>query len=254
MLRPLKGNLERKTRLYAGKTGVSGARHGMIFSTMSDKASSAVNQQATQLKSWGSSETIRRAPLSEKEIKAYLQGALHDGTLSSNKRIRISQKGTEWLEFLKRLLKKLGYNSWIYKEGKNRKVYVLETLAKFLEFDFDPLTLKSKKEKIAYVRGFFDAEGGIPKNERTKFYIQLSQKDRKKIEKLKKLLADLKIKTGRVHNPSKRVDPDYWRIYVLKKSHQRFCESIGSWHPRKFRILRKRMKIWSTPYSDIGVT
>jgi len=114
---------------------------------MSEKASSAVNQQETQhffkKDAVGSSETIRQAPL----LKAYLLGALHDGTFSWNKRFRISQKGKEWLKFLKRLFNQLGYNAWIYKEGVNRKVYVLETLADFLSFEFDPLRLKTKKEK-----------------------------------------------------------------------------------------------------------
>jgi len=71
---------------------------------------------------------MRQAPLSQEVIKAYLLGALHDGTFSSNKRFRISQKGTEWLKILQKLLAKIGYNAWIYKEGSNRKVYVLESL------------------------------------------------------------------------------------------------------------------------------
>jgi len=41
------------------------------------------------------SETTRRAPFLDKEIKAYFLGALHDGTFSQNKRFRISQKGQE---------------------------------------------------------------------------------------------------------------------------------------------------------------
>jgi intein-encoded DNA endonuclease-like protein len=163
--------------------------------------------------------------------------------LNKGKRIRISQKGTEWLKILQQILKKLGYNSWIYKEGKNRKVYVLETLANFLDFNFDPLSLKSKKEKIGYIRGFFDAEGGIPKTEKGRFYIQLVQKINEKLKKVKKLLSELGIKTGKIHNPSKRADPNYWRIYVLKESQKEFVKVIGSWHPRKIRALEKRTKI-----------
>ena len=88
-----------------------------------DNASSAANQQGTQRfqagkdpesvggstfstpltrkgetpERTGPSETIRRAPFSVKEAKAYLLGALHDGTFSSNQRFRISQKGKNWL-------------------------------------------------------------------------------------------------------------------------------------------------------------
>ncbi|MDP2864560.1 MAG: LAGLIDADG family homing endonuclease, partial [bacterium] len=185
------------------------------------------------------SETTRRAPL----IKAYLLGTLHDGTFSSNKRFRISQVGTDWLRILQGLFRKLGYNSWIYKEGKYRKVYVLETLANFLDFNFNPLELKTEEEKIGYIKGFFDAEGGIPRDEKARFYIQLVQNDREKLVKIKKVLNDLKIEAGKIHNPSQSVDPDYWRIYILAKSQQVFLRKIGTWHPRKIKTLKKRMMI-----------
>jgi len=204
---------------------------------MSKNASSAANQQGSLRRLANDpSETTRQDP----QIKAYLLGSLHDGTFSSNKRFRISQVGTDWLKILKELFRKLGYNSWIYREGKYRRVYVLETLANFLDFNFDPLTLKNNEEKISYIRGFFDAEGGIPRNEKARFYIQLVQNDRKKLEKLKVLLNDLKIKTGRIHNPSQLVDSDYWRMYVLANSQKIFLTKIGTWHPRKIKALKKR--------------
>jgi len=203
---------------------------------MSKNASSADNQQGSLS---DPSETTRRAPL----IKAYLLGTLHDGTFSSNKRFRISQLGTDWLEILQKLFKQLGYNSWIYKEGANRRVYVLETLADFLDFGFNPLKLKNKEEKICYIKGFFDAEGGIPRNSEARFYIQLTQNDKDKLEKLKKMLDGLGIKTGKIHNPSKLVDPDYWRMYILSDYQRAFLSKIGSWHPRKIKTLKKRVKI-----------
>jgi len=205
---------------------------------MREKVFGADNQQGSR-RSGDPSETTRRAP----PIKAYLLGALHDGTFSSNKRFRISQVGTDWLKILQGLFRKLGYNSWIYKEGKYRKVYVLETLANFLDFNFNPLELKTEEEKIGYIKGFFDAEGGIPRDEKARFYIQLVQNDRGKLVKIKKLLNDLRIETGKIHNPSQSVDPDYWRMYVVAKSQQSFLKKIGTWHPRKIKALRKRMVI-----------
>lgn len=134
---------------------------------MSDNVFSADNQQGSRPalleKSWiDPSETTRRAPLFRRVIVAYFLGAIHDGTFSQNGRSRISQKGVDWPLILKDLLKQIGYNAWIYQEGKDRDVYILETLADFLDFHFDPLQLQSKEESIAYIRGFFDAEGGIP--------------------------------------------------------------------------------------------
>lgn len=211
---------------------------------MSNKVTSAGNQQGSlrQLTD-DPSETTRRAPLSQEIIKAYLFGALHDATFSSNKRFRFSQKGTEWLKFLQTLFKKLGYNSWLYKEGSQRSVYVLETLASFLDFAFNPLELKNKSEQESYIRGYFDAEGGIPRETQARFYIQLTQSDKEKLRKIKKVLIDLGINTGKIHNPSKAIDPDYWRIYVLRDSQERFVKVIGSWHPRKIATLRKRIVI-----------
>ena len=205
---------------------------------MRNKVSSAGNQQGSlrQLAD-DPSETTRRASF----LKAYLLGTLHDGTFSSNRRFRISQSGTDWLRILQRIFKKLGYNSWIYKEGKDRNVYVLETLCKKLNFSFDPLNLTAK-EKIAYIKGFFDAEGGMP-HKLERFYIQLVQKDFKKIQTIKDLLNELGIGSGKIHNPSKKVDPDYWRIFIPSKDYKKFAEIINSFHPLKAKIFRERMKI-----------
>lgn len=207
---------------------------------MSKKASDAENQQATPL-SGGASETICQTPLTKEEILAYLNGAIHDATLNKGKRIRFSQRNKQWLEILQKFLKQIGYNSWIYKEGKDRNVYVLETLCKELNFSFDPSNL-TVKEKVAYIKGFFDAEGGIP-HKLERFYIQLVQKDFKKIQTIKDLLNELGIGSGKIHNPSKEVDPDYWRIFIPSKDYKKFAEIINSFHPLKAKIFRERMKI-----------
>lgn len=188
------------------------------------------------------SETTRRTPTT-KEIKAYLLGALHDATLSHRQSFRYSQKGTRWLMLLRRLFSRLDCRSWIYKEGRHRTVYVLETMASFLDFDCDPLHLKTRAEKTSYIRGFFDAEGGIPRELTARFYIQLVQKDKHKLTKIKQILEELNISTGVIHNPSRAVDPDYWRLYVKTASQRDFAKIIGSWHPKKAVILECRMVI-----------
>lgn len=174
---------------------------------MSNNAGNADNQQATPRSTFwrGASETKRVAPLDQKIIKAYLQGALHDATFSSNRRYRFSQKGTGWLILLKDLLGKINYSSWIYREGRGREVFVLETLADFLDFAFNPLSLRDAPVKAAYVRGFFDAEGGVPRNSSDRFYIQLVQNSKPKLEALKKVLNELGIETGHIHNPVKEL-------------------------------------------------
>jgi len=67
---------------------------------VSDKASSAVNQQGSLRQSADDpSETTRRTPVANerKEILAYLQGAMHDASLNKGKRVRFVQKYREWL-------------------------------------------------------------------------------------------------------------------------------------------------------------
>lgn len=210
---------------------------------MSENAVGAGNQQETSINIGGSSETTRQAPFSKEEAIAYLQGALHDATFNKGKRFRFSQKGIEWLEILKEAFSLLGFNSWIYREGKTRDVYVLETLAHFLDFRFDPLQLKAEGEQRAYIRGFFDAEGGIPHSASASFYIQLVQNDRNKLQKIKTILNRMDIRTGIIHNPSKKLYPEYWRMFVLQSGQRKFVQKIGTIHPRKIKLLQERMMI-----------
>src|SRR5262249_16180509 len=151
------------------------------------------------------------------------QGALHDGTRSELHRThRFSQKGTEWLNRLAAILTVLGHRSWLYQEGKDRTVFALETSASFLDFHFPSQQLASQPEQIAYVRGYFDAEGGLPQSPDARFYIQLTQKDRVELVQVTAILEMLGVASGKVHNPSKRIDPDYWRFFVRTKAHLAF--------------------------------
>lgn len=192
------------------------------------------------------SETTRRTPfipaMNEREIYAYVHGAMHDASLNKGRRVRFGQKYPEWLELIQSLLRFVGVRSWMYKEGKDRDLFILETVCRDLDFAFDPGKLTTKGEKVAYIRGFFDAEGGVPRNG-GEFYIQLVQKDLRKMETIRNILTGLGIQCGVIHNPSRRVDPHYWRIFIARKSHKDFASVIGSWHPIKAEIFFKRMMI-----------
>jgi hypothetical protein len=180
------------------------------------------------------------APILSGEFQAYLQGALHDGTFNRlHKTHRISQKGSDWLTRLQFVLRLLGYSSWIYREGHDREeMYALETKADFLNVDFDPVSLAASGERIAYVRGYFDAEGGLPRSLDVKpFQIQYVQKDRVELTKVRDILVGLGINCGKMHNPSVKVDPDYWRFFISIPCNTLFARCIGSWHPRKEHLL-----------------
>jgi hypothetical protein len=179
-----------------------------------------------------------------KGLEAYLQGALKDGTCCARHNThRIGQKERAWLDLLALALDILGYGSWIYREGKERMLRILETSAPFLSLEFNADPLEGSAEGLAYARGFFDAEGGMPRHSQARLYLQYTQKDRSSLESLWKILESWEIACGRIHNPSHRIDPDYWRFYIRCKSHERFMKLVGSWHPRKRLQIDNRMKI-----------
>src|SRR3989338_11004482 len=215
----------------------------------SDNASGAYNQQGSRRRqSVDPSETTRRASFNSNVgtavAIAYLQGALGDGTFNvAHDTYRIGQNEIEWLRRLQQLLQVAGNRSWIYREGKTRRLHVLETTAKWLSRSFNPETLQTVAERIAYIRGYFDAEGGIPQQRDARFYVQFVQKNRGSLERVQRLLEPLEISCGKLHNPSARADPDYWRFFVRAQSYERFVQLVGSWHPRKAKLLSERMKI-----------
>jgi hypothetical protein len=170
-----------------------------------------------------------------KFTKAYLLGALHDAT-ERKLTYRISQKSREYVQFLAQGIESLGKKAWTYKEGKNRNLYIVEFSKKFLK----GTKIISQQEKIDYIRGYFDTEGGIAKSSKVRYYIYFAQKDFKDLKELKKYLTEIGIACGKIHNPSIKADPHYWRFYVRAKSYYDFAKIIGSWHPAKSNFLRKK--------------
>lgn len=182
--------------------------------------------------------------LREKVARAYLLGAAGDGTFNKRHRtFRFAQKEREWLERLQGLLDVLGHHGWIYREGAQRDLYVLETAASFLTAATRSETFEMTVEQAAYVRGYFDAEGGIPRDPCAPLYVQFVQKNLASLAHVRDILEQLNIRCGAIHNPSRRVDPEYWRFFVRRGSLQQFIRTIGSWHPRKAPLLFQRVKI-----------
>lgn len=122
-------------------------------------------------------------------------------------------------------------------------MFVLETSARWFRPRILGSTFKTEQEGIAYVRGYFDAEGGVPHCLAAPLYVQFVQKNKASLEGVKVILERLQIECGVIHNPSRRVDPDYWRFFVRRSAHERFIHVVGSWHPRKATLLANRVKI-----------
>jgi len=170
------------------------------------------------------------------EINAYLQGASRDGTFNRlHRTLRIAQADVRWLQVLGDLLGRLGKRSWTYREG-TRSVWVIETTWR----SESPAMIRTQGEATSFVRGYFDAEGGVPGDAGARFYVQFVQKNHADLAHTRGLLGLLGVQCGRIHNPSARRDANYWRFYVLAASHRRFIETIGSWHPRKRMLLDER--------------
>lgn len=168
--------------------------------------------------------------------KAYLLGALHDGTVRKTT-YRIVQKDKEYIEFLTKRIQSLNQKAWMYQEGKKRQLYVVEFSKSFLK-DF---VLESRQDKIDYIRGYFDAEGGVSRNPKVRYYIYFAQKNLEDLKQLRIFLEELRIKCGIISNPSKKVDPNYWRFFVRAQSYKNFYQIIGSWHPVKSYFLRMKI-------------
>ncbi len=177
-------------------------------------------------------------------LEAYLQGALRDGTRSTlHNTHRFCQSDPRWIALLRDALELLGHRAWVYREGRNRNLWVVETTAAFLSLAFEGSSLAGQASGLDYVRGYFDAEGGMPISSTARLYLQFTQKDRANLEGVVVILESWDIRCGRLHNPSFRVDPEYWRFYVSSRSHERFFRLVRSWHPRKRQQIETRMKI-----------
>lgn len=179
------------------------------------------------------------AACTEQEAVAYMCGAMHDGTRSAlHRTIRISQSSKGWLCVLERVLAKSGSRCWSYREG-SREMWVVEAVDRLPTLGH----LKDPTEQVAYVRGYFDAEGGFPRSPAARSYVQFAQKNFDDLAEVKSYLQGLGIRCGSIHNPSVRVDPNYWRFYVAAASQRDFLQLVRPWHPRKRGSMQIRFAL-----------
>ncbi len=163
---------------------------------------------------------------------SYLLGAMHDGTVRRTT-IRISQKEEAYVRLIREIILAMGGRAWTYREGKSRRLYVVE-FSRSLMGQHRPRT---RAERLDYVRGYFDAEGGVPRDPSVAPYVYFAQNNREDLAELRTFLVELGIGCGRIHNPTQRAAPEYWRFYVSRPSIREFARLVGSWHPRKGPLL-----------------
>ena len=166
---------------------------------------------------------------------------MHDGTVRPHT-LRISQREREYVLSIRQRILAAGGRAWTYREGKGRNVYVVEFSRSFLSGH----SIRTKQDVIHYVRGYFDAEGGIAASSEVAPYVYFAQKDRNDLHEVHVFLGRLGISCGQIHNPSVLVDPDYWRFYVSRHSLRLFAQVVGSWHPRKSKLLARFSRLVRT--------
>ncbi len=168
--------------------------------------------------------------------KQYLLGVLHDATVKKTT-YRIGTKSRNYSDFLAKEIMKFGVKAWKYKEGKHRNLWIVEFSKTLLQ----NVLIHSSEDKINYVRGYFDAEGGIAKSSHVRYYLYFAQKNKTDLLQVKQYLEELGIRCGMMHNPSKKVDPNYWRFFIQAKSYRDFATIVGSDHPKKRQYLRVKI-------------
>src|SRR5438132_9097005 len=167
------------------------------------------------------------------DLKSYLLGAMHDGTVLQ-RTLRISQREEEYVVFLRALILAKGKRAWTYREGRTRNLFVVE----FSRILLDGHRLRTRKEIIHYVRGYFDAEGAVASPVASAPYLYFGQRNRLDLEELRGLLCGLKVTCGKIHNPSCQVDSDYWRFFVSRRSNRKVREASWIMAPKEGSMAR----------------
>ena len=191
---------------------------------------------------------------------AYLLGALRDASVDIRERknyeIKIAQKNKEWLQKLQSIIKqKFGYKGKITRHGKNYYILritqkrVVEKIMQLAEIKIPqilwntPAIIKRQPLDVQkeYIKGFFDAEAGLPGNPKKWKYISFDQKAKEPLEFIREVLIKLKFKPTNLTWTS-----GVWQFRLARKADIiNFIEKIGSSHPdkiKKLHLLKQALK------------
>lgn len=193
---------------------------------------------------------------------AYILGAMRDGSFIRNKtygihRIMVYQKNKIWIERVSALFEiSFGKKPTIQKDNRDNvwslmvnSVEIFRSLVKIGEYNGNQkdwntpsFIIKAHPEvKKEYIKGFFDAEGGVPHIEKRRIEpknirIHFTQSNKKCLEEIKQMIEFFGIKTGRVCGPYYKKgysDPIHrLKIHGISKV-AKFNKIIGSMHPEK---------------------
>ena len=184
---------------------------------------------------------------------AYLLGAIRDGAMDirpgKNYEVKVGQKDRQWLVLLQAMFREtFGFGGSITKHMGSYYILritrksVVEELRRVSEFKSPqskwntPSVIVHQSLRIlkTYIRGFFDAEGGVPEDPRKWRYVSFDQKNRESLEFVRNIL----IRIGyRPTNPT--FTSSVWQFRLTRNEDLvRFCKWIKPKHPSKRAALR----------------
>ena len=181
---------------------------------------------------------------------AYLLGAFGDGCLYQCKArgeycIEFEQKVADWLanSILPRFQKVYGKVSKVRKREAKGELYRVRIYSKqaFFEIqnamqDLSFLLNEDLQVKAHFIRGFFDAEGSVPKRKPgTSYRIEIYQKDTLKLALIAQMLESFGIVSKKITNSR-----DIGQLNIRGVQNiARFRECIGAEHPEKLKALNQ---------------
>ena len=169
----------------------------------------------------------------------YLVGALGDGSLymdGDKYVIEYGQKDVLWLEIaIKMRIEALGYKPYLVKH-KGGKYHKLKVYSKALyqilkSLNNNDIANISINHFVSYLRGFFDAEGTITKQDSKRIYARISQKNRELLYKI-----SLRLRSELGINATDPFINDKAGVYVIQIPNyhlDRFISIIKPCHPSK---------------------
>ncbi len=180
-----------------------------------------------------------------------------DARKGKNYEIKIAQKEARWLFVIQRIfLKHFGVEGKITQHSEGARILriggkdIVNKIIGISQMKIpqenwntpDVIKNQSNSVQLEYVKGFFDAEGGLPKDPEnaSQKYICFGQKNKESLEFVRNIL----IKNG--FNPTNLTRcGGVWEFRVTRKAEMvKFASKIGSLHADKQRKLKILQRVY----------
>ena len=186
----------------------------------------------------------------------YLIAALRDGSIDNrnckNYEIKIGQTVQRWLsDIIKPIIEsnfgvRVNIHGNLLRLTNKKAVHEIQQISGIQPHGWKtPETVKKipLESRIPYIRGFWDAEGGIPKkpencNKAEQMYISFHQKDKEPLVFIRDSLIEMSYKPTNITKCSEAHE-----FRITRRAHmKRYCTEIGSWHPEKSERMQKLLE------------